>query len=210
MQIEKKEPYHIQAYNLIKSLILDGSYACGEKLNEASLAQELGISRSPIREALRMLECDQLVVTVDNTHFVNPMDDQMIKDVYECRTCLESFAARLAAENFTKEDYDKLVSYIEEAKSASLTNDRASQISLNTYYHDYISSKSGNEFLIYLTSRIRDVVILSRIKELNKVGDIDYASGDHLKIADALLAHDADKAEELMKTHLQNNLKSFQ
>lgn len=209
MQVEKKEPYHIQAYNLIKARILSGEIACGDRINEVTLAQELGISRSPIREAVRMLESDQLVITVGSTHYINPMDEKMIKDVYACRMCLESYAARLAADSFTEEDYAQLMSFIQQTRETADTGDRHAQIYLNTYYHDYIISKCGNAFLIDLLGRIRDVVILSRVKELDSSDGIDYAESDHIKIADALLAHDADETERLMKAHLQNNLESF-
>lgn len=207
-KIEKKTPYHQQAYDLIKSMILSGDLSCGDKVNELTLAQELGISRSPIREAMRMLERDNLIVTNGGTHFVNPMDEETIIDVYECRISLESYATRLATEHFTQADYDKLMDYLQKIKEARIREDKWALIYLNTYYHEHIVTLSCNRYLIELISRIRDIVILSRIKELENT-DISYADSDHLEIAKALNAHDADLAERLMKEHLENNLKSF-
>lgn len=207
-KIEKKEPYHQQAYDLIKNMILSGNLSCGDKVNELALAQELGISRSPVREAVRMLERDNLIITNGGTHYVNPLDNETIIDVYECRISLESYATRLATEHFTQVDCDKLMNYLEQIKDARIQGDKWALIYLNTYYHEHIVTLSHNRYLIELVSRIRDIVILSRIKELENT-DISYADSDHLEIIKALSAHDADLAERLMKEHLENNLRSF-
>lgn len=206
--IIKRTPFHQQAYDLIKGRILSGSLMCGEKINELSLSQELGISRSPIREALRMLERDDLVITSGSTHIVNPMDNDTIENVYSCRICLESYATKIAAKYFTQKDYDKLIGFVNDTKEAHLTGDKKALIYLNTYYHDHIVSLTNNQYLIDMIGRIRDMIILSRIKELEQT-DISYAESDHIKIAQALLKHDSELAETLMKEHLANNLKSF-
>lgn len=208
-QIIKRTPYHQQAYELLKSKILTGELACGEKINEMLLSQEMGISRSPVREAIRMLERDSLIITSGGTHVVNPLDEETLNNVYECRICLESYAARLACRCFTQEDYDTLTGFVLRCQEANPQDDWM-LIDQNTYYHDYIASLTKNDYLIELLGRIRDIVILSRIKELKCYSrDISYAYKDHIQIAQRMLAGDEDGAEQLMREHLSNNRRSL-
>ena len=90
MPLVKSKPYHIQTYELLKDMILSGEIVCGEKVNEMKISQQLQISRSPIREALRILEQDALIVSTPSGLFVNPMSSDTIRNVYECRIGLES------------------------------------------------------------------------------------------------------------------------
>ena len=207
MPIVKSAPYHIQAYELIKGMILSGEIKCGERINEIKLSQEMQISRSPIREAIRILEQDGLIVSTSNSHIVNPLDRNTLQDVYECRIGLESYAARLAVKNFTKEDYDKLVQSVEDCKIADRNDDLIALIDLNTFFHSYIVSLTKNEYIISEMERIRNIVTLSRIKEVQDgERDLSYAYSDHLEIAKKMLEGDEDSVEHFMRKHISNNL----
>ena len=209
-QIQKKEPYHLQAYELIKQQILSGKLVCGDIVNEFTLSQELGISRSPIREAVRMLESDGLIVTRRGTHLVNPLDEQTLNDVYECRIGLESYAARLASRHFTKQDFDTLLGFVEKCRKADPTVDMQLLIDESANFHNYIVSLSQNTYLIELTQRISNLVMLSRIKELRCYSrDLSYAYEDHTHIAEVLLNGTEDEVEQAMREHLRNNRNSL-
>ena len=210
MQIVKRLPLHQQAYELLKSKILSGAFPGGTRVNEIKLSQELGISRSPVREAIRMLEQDGLIVPSNTGHIVNPLDEKTLNDVYECRIGLESYAARLATQHFTKKDYDALVVSVEKCQNTDPHTDPQMLIDLNTYFHDHIVSLTQNAYIIAQVGRIRDIVILSRLKELTHYNrDLAYAYADHLQSAESMLAGDADAVEALMRKHLSNNRQSL-
>ena len=210
MPIVKKTPYHIQAYELIKDMILSGEMVCGEKLNEIKLSQELQISRSPIREALRILEQDGLIIAAPSGRIVNPLDMNTILEVYECRIGIESYAARLACRNFTELDYDKLVKSVKDCRKADEEQDNLAIIDLNNYFHNHIVSLSKNSYIISEVERISNIVNLSRLKELQEVtSSLSYAYDDHLEIANKLLEHEEDAVERLMRKHIANNITSL-
>lgn len=210
MPLVKSKPYHIQTYELLKDMILSGEIVCGEKVNEMKISQQLQISRSPIREALRILEQDALIVSTPSGLFVNPMSSDTIRNVYECRIGLESYAARLAIRNFKKEDYDLLLQSVEKCKEADANNDLLGLIDLNTFFHDHIVSLTKNDFIIVQIERIQNIVKLSRLKEIQQgVRDLSYAYNDHLKIANLLLQGDEDGVEQYMRKHLSNNIQSL-
>ncbi|MCC2253397.1 GntR family transcriptional regulator [Ruminococcus sp. CLA-AA-H200] len=209
-QIIKRVPYHLQAYELLKRQILTGKLSCGDTVNELLLSQELGISRSPVREAIRMLESDRLVVTERGTHIVNPLDEKTLNDVYECRICLESYAARLAVRHCTRKDYETLLGFVEKCRKADPVSDAQLLIDESANFHSYIVSLAQNTYLSELIERISNLVTLSRIKELKYYNrDLSYAYVDHTHIAEILLEGNEDKAEQVMREHLRNNRSSL-
>jgi len=210
MPLVKSKPYHIQTYELLKNMILSGEIACGEEINETKISQQFQISRSPIREALRILEQDSLIVSSPVGLIVNPLTAETIHNVYECRIGLESYAARLAIRNFTKKDYDVLVQSVYKCKEADAKQDLLALVDLNTFFHDTIVSLTKNDFIILQMARIQNIVKLSRLKELQQgARDLSYAYNDHLEIAEHLLARDGDGVEQLMRKHLSNNIQSL-
>lgn len=206
-QIKKSIPYHQQVYELLKEEILTGKLHCGERISEVGLSQMLKISRSPVREAIRMLEQDGLVVSDAGDHLINPMEPQTIHDIYEFRIGVESYAARLATRHFQQKDYDFLMFCIQKCKEANAAHIPLDQVYHSTKYHDYIVSLSGNSFMIEQLGKIRNLVALSRIKELNH--DLSYAELDHVQIANEMLAGHEDEVERLMRNHLTNNIRSI-
>ena len=122
-RIIKREAYHIQVYEIVKNQILSRKLPSGEKINENALAQSLGVSRSPVREALRMLEQDELVVPSSSGLIVNPLNVENMKDVYECRMVLESYAARLSAAALSAEDLQKEARFHMDAEAAESVPD---------------------------------------------------------------------------------------
>ncbi len=210
MPVIKSKPYHLQTYEFLKDMILSGKLTCGEKLNEIKLSQLLQVSRSPIREAFRILEQDALIVPTSSGLIVNPLTPETIHNVYECRIGLESYAARLATRHFTKQDHIILIDSVEQCKKADNDNDMVQLIDLNTFFHDHIAALTQNDFIIMQIERIQNIVKLSRLKELQQgTRDLSYAYKDHIDIADSLLAGDEDAVETLMRKHLSNNMHSL-
>lgn len=209
MNVIKAEPFHIQAYNLIKGEILSNQLACGERVSENTLAQKLNISRSPIREALRMLERDKLVVSTPAGLIVNPMPEGEVREIYECRMMLESFAARLAADRIREEDVAFLHSCIARSEEAHAHNDAAAVVDANTCFHDRIISLCGNAHLIEMNDLNRGLATMSRFREFEDYKrDSDYIL-QHKSVLDALERKDPDDAEGKMRAHIASDLEFY-
>lgn len=107
--IEKRPPYYEQFYHSIKKMIFEGKFKPGERINETQLAREFGVSKSPVREAIRVLEKEGLVL-VDEKSKVVVYEPTMrdVEEIYFCRMALESFAVRLATEVASDEQMEQL------------------------------------------------------------------------------------------------------
>lgn len=206
--IERKIPFHLQVYNLIKNDILNHRLQGGEKINESTLSRDLNISRSPIREALRMLERDRLVVTSERGLIINPLPPDEIKEIYQCRIMLESFAARLTADRITDEHLAYLSTCISLAETAQNAGNMQDVLNHNTNFHELIVSLCANRTLQSFHEINRNLIILSRSNELNYRNDLSYVD-EHLQILDALRKHDGSLAENYMRHHINNDLQFY-
>ena len=205
-RIIKREAYHIQVYEIVKNQILNRKLPSGEKINENALAQSLGISRSPVREALRMLEQDELVVPSSNGLIVNPLNVENMKDVYECRMVLESYAARLSAATLSEEDLSQLESYVNQAMSFHNIRNTKKVVQINTAFHDSIIEGCHNTYLKTMIERNRSLSVLARTQEFSAYKrDASYLT-EHMDIVRALQQRDGDLAEKLMRRHIQGDL----
>ena len=203
--IEKKTPYHIQAYNLIKNDILNHRILGGEKVNETTLSRNFKISRSPVREALRMLECDRLLVSSPSGLIVNPLPSRDIKELYQCRMMIESFAASLTAKKISDEDLTYLSSCIELAETAQKCGEIEDVLKYNTNFHELIVSLCGNNLLQNFHNINRNLIILSRSNEFFQRNNADYLE-EHNSILQALRAHDSSLSEKRVRRHIQSDL----
>lgn len=205
----KSEPFHIQAYNHIKHLLLNNEFVPGEQLTEVSLANKLGISRGPIREAMRMLLQDGLVDQKGAYTYVLDLTVEDAIDLYLCRERLESLAARLAAQNMSQTDQHQLEAILDQSKAALESNHRPELVTLNTQFHDLIVRASGNGQLIQLLNVISAKTVYLRNCILKHFTRSDDFIKEHENIVDAIWKQDADQVEGLMKQHIQNDLQAI-
>ncbi|MCZ8516615.1 GntR family transcriptional regulator [Paenibacillus filicis] len=209
MQIVKSESLHIQAYNIIKQSILEGNFEPGEHVKENKLAEKLGISRGPIREANRMLMQEGLLIQDGNQLRVFKPSFQNVVELYLIREYLESLAARLAARNMSNSEIKELSSILAKTKSAISDNDRKEIIQQNTNFHDKIILASKNEELIKTLATIRSKVFFIR-----NTGHLSYFREnnfikEHEKIFEIIMAKDEAGAEIEMKLHIQKDVEKF-
>lgn len=207
--IVRTEPLHIQAYKSIKSNLLNNKYPPGEKMTELNLASELGISRGPIREAMRMLLQDGLLVQKGSHTFVFEPNLEDALDLYICRESLESLAARLAAENITEKSGYRLLEIVNKTRTALSEKNREEVVKLNTEFHDLILDLSCNSELLKLIKVLKAKIIYMRNSVIhNYTRNIEFVD-EHEEIARFLIKKDADVAEMLMKKHIRNDRDAF-
>jgi DNA-binding GntR family transcriptional regulator len=192
----------------LEESIISGSLAPGERIREQVLAVEMGISRGPLREAIRRLEGRRLLERKANIGVrVVELSPQRLNELLTVREALEGMACRLAAENMTPTDADELDALLQ---SHSKHEDVSSgegyyQQSGDFDFHFRIAKASKNEFLISLiTGDLYDLLRVYRYKSSTMVGRAAQALEEHKAIVDALRAGDPDRAESAMRTHIRN------
>ncbi|MDT3766037.1 GntR family transcriptional regulator [Priestia filamentosa] len=192
---EKKKANH-QSYELIRDKILSGELASGTKITEEKLANDLGFSRTPIRESIRRLEYEGLIV---KKKVLKPTEKNL-RDIFQVRMLLESHAAKSAAIYASQEDLDALLQCVETGKNGSYEE----IMEANERFHQIIVQKSGNEVLIDTIDRMQSIIYLFRRTVVSY--DRPFLIEEHEEIYQAIRNREMDKAAELMRSHLQKDL----
>ncbi|MEH7526048.1 GntR family transcriptional regulator, partial [Bacillus sp. JJ1503] len=198
-EIEKPVRYYDQVYNSIREMIVQGVLKPGDKIFEAKIARELNISRSPVREAVRALEKEGLLV-IDGKSRITVYKPTMkdIEDIYECRMALESLAARLTTRLASGQEIKRIENTVLNAKryldDAAKEQNRLALIGENTQFHDLITKYSQN---VRLKKQLRDLYSLSHYyRVLNFQGENRelVVFNEHLEILNFMKRRDEEKA----------------
>jgi DNA-binding GntR family transcriptional regulator len=211
--ISKIEGYELlskKVYRIIKSGIIDGSLKSGSKLLEVKIAKQMGISRTPIREALRELAAKGFVTMIPNQGIIVSGDSiEDIREVMQIRGALEGLAARLAATMISKEEISRLENLIRQMDKFTKKNDALSFGEVDAKLHNIIINSCGNNRLIQMRKNITEQAHRYRIKSLNVSGRLKYSTDEHQKIVEALRKKDSEKADKFSRKHIENTLKNI-
>lgn len=194
----------VAATELIRAAIVNGRLEPGQRLKEEELARELGISRTPVREALLYLQAEGLVDSAPNRGAtVRAYAPEEIDDLYDLRALLEAHAARRAASRISEEDVERLrESNARFAKLAAGDETLVDLIGENLVFHTTILEAAGSERLAQMVRKVVELPLVYRSfywysPEQKRVSD-HY----HQQLTHALAARDAERAELLMKEHV--------
>jgi len=189
------------AYHRILDAIRTGDLAPGTRLRETDLAAQLGISRTPVREAIRLLEADGLVVHVPRAGAsVRKLDYSEVMELYEMRAVLEGTAARMAARSASELEIAEL-----EAMNADMSvagNDEALR-TLNRQFHDAMFNAAKNRFLVTTMAALSRTLIVLGPTTLAEPERATQAIEEHARLLDAIRRGDADGAEREMRAHIE-------
>ena len=192
---------------IIKSKIINGSLKPGTKLLEAKLAEQMGISRTPVREALRELAAKGFVKMIPNQGIIVSSDSiEDIQEVMQIRGVLEGLAAHLATAKITEEEISKLENFLKQMEKFTKERDGHAFGEVDAKFHNVIVNISGNQRLIQIRKNITEQAHRYRIKLLNFSGILNYSTQEHWKIVEALKKKDSKKAEKLSQKHIENVL----
>jgi DNA-binding GntR family transcriptional regulator len=193
----------VAATELIRSAIIEGRLEPGRRLKEEELARELGISRTPVREALLMLQAEDLVVATPNRGAtVRVHDAQDLQDLYELRALLEGHAARRAAERISADEIEALRDSCDRFDDLRPDVDLRGLVRENLFFHNTILAVAASE---RLTAHVRKVIELPLVYNSYRWYSPDQkriSAHYHRQIVKALADEDADRAELVMKEHL--------
>lgn len=192
----------------LEDAIIAGELAPGERIFEQVLAAEMGISRGPLREAIRRLEGRRLLERRANIGVrVAELSPQRLDELLTVREALEGMACRIAAQNITDAEVDELRELIEaHARNEDVAaGEGYYQQSGDFDFHFRIAKASENEFLIsMITGDLYDLLRVYRYKSSTMGGRASEALAEHRRIVEALASHDPDAAEAAMRVHIRN------
>ena len=201
--VDDKHSLGSRVFHTIRENILSGKYAQGEELKEKTIGEELGVSRTPVREALRQLELEGLVSIIPNKGaYVVGISKKDMQDIYEIRCRLEGLCARWAAEYITKEQLDELEEIVFRAEFHAKKGNAEQLVELDNQFHETLYKAAGSKELQRVLSdfhhylqRVRKITLM----DTNRAAE---SNNEHMMIVDALKEHDADKAEKLASRHI--------
>ena len=194
-----------KVFEVLEQQILNGTYAVGDQLVEQKISQELGVSRTPVREALRQLELDSLVTTIPNKGtFVIGISTDDIKDIYTIRIAIEGISAKWAAERITDEQVKELENVVELQEFYSSKNEILQIVQLDTKFHETIYEISGSRTLKNTLKSFHTHLKRARETSFFSAGRTRRAVEEHREIFEAIASHDGERAKELTEKHITN------
>lgn len=192
-----------KVFKYIKSNIISGTYQPGDTLLESKLAEDLGVSRTPIREAIRLLELEGLVeVTAKKGAVVLGISQKDVEDIYAIRQMVEGLAAKWAAERMTSAELRELQKTFELMEFYAQKQDLEEVADLDNKFHQLIYEASGSRIL-YLTLRnLHQYAQLARMKSLSVRNRLPQTIAEHRAILEAFGAKDPAAAEKALSEHV--------
>lgn len=198
-----------QAYQQVRAAIVENRYPPGSRLVEARIAEDLGLSRTPIREALRRLEAEGLVVSEPNRGaMVRPLSETEVVDLYGLRIQLESYAAELAAQRATEEELADLFDAVEAFSSARKAKgvddiERVRRIhEANRRIHDGILNAARHRRLTTMLNRTVDIPLVFQAFQSFGPAEVERSDTFHRLIVEAMYRRDGARAGALMAEHI--------
>ncbi|MBL8561836.1 MAG: GntR family transcriptional regulator [Gemmobacter sp.] len=189
------------AYTLILEAIEAGVYKPGDRLVESELAERLGVSRTPVREALQRLETQSMLARDGRSLIVATLDHNQLAELYAVRTELEGLAARLAARHATDEEIRVLRLMAEEDRALTGGDPRALSRA-NKRFHKQIHLASHNRFLVQQLDLVHRSMALMANTSFAAEGRDEVALSEHEAIVAAIAARDGDAAYAALKAHI--------
>ena len=190
-------------FEYLKNAIIDQTIEPGSRLVESKIADMLGISRTPLREALHKLEREDWIEKIPSGGFqVVTLTKNDIEQTFGIRSVLEAYAARLAAENHTPKDLIPLEKKMKEFKICLETKDCIKLQKINTQFHDLLYALSKSPKLIKMINQLRAQISIFRQIILKQEAFAHKSNDDHIKMLAAIKKRDGSKVEELVREHI--------
>ncbi len=198
-------PLRDVVFQTLRQAILHGDLEPGERLMEIHLANRLGVSRTPIREAIRKLELEGLVVMIPRRGaIVASITEKDLKDVLEVRQTLEIMAGEMACERITPELLAELKAAGQEFKMLKDSDDFTSLAEADVKFHDIIYAATGNQRLITILNNLREQMYRYRLEYLKDTGSHERLNNEHREIYECICRGDKAAVSEVIGRHIDN------
>ncbi|MEW6726070.1 GntR family transcriptional regulator [Desulforudis sp. 1088] len=205
VKLDSYKPLREVVFESLREAIITGRLRPGERLMELQLAEELGVSRTPVREAIRKLELEGFVVMVPRKGaYVAGITDKDITDVFEVRSALEALAAGLAAERITEEEIEELERLVVRYAETTSSQNIQAIVEEDTKFHDVIYRASRNQRLIQIVTNLQEQIQRFRLTTLSRPGRTKEALVEHRKIVEAISERNIELAQQLAREHIES------
>ena len=202
-------PLRDVVFNTLRQAILTGELKPGERLMEIHLANRLGVSRTPIREAIRKLELEGLVTMIPRRGAeVAQITEKSMKDVLEVRRTLDALSAELACERISPEEEEALKIACQNFEEAVKTKDAKIIAKADVAVHDIIAAATGNQRLIQLINNLAEQMYRYRFEYIKDASQHERIIQEHRVIYESIAKKDKEAASNMAKTHIDNQEKA--
>ena len=202
-------PLRDVVFNTLRQAILRGELKPGERLMEIQLANKLGVSRTPIREAIRKLELEGLVLMIPRRGAeVADITEKSLRDVLEVRGALDELAVELACERITDEGITQLKIAAKEFEEALHGGDVTEFAEADVKFHDVIYQATGNQRLIQLLYNLREQMYRYRVEYLKRKEVHARLLAEHEYIIECIEKRDKEASKQAIATHVDNQVKT--
>lgn len=203
-------PLRDVVFNTLRKAILTGELKPGERLLEIQLANQLGVSRTPIREAIRKLELEGLVIMMPRRGAeVAQITEKDLRDVLEVRRALDALCAELACDRITEEEKQKLKDACDEFEKATATGDATTIAAADVALHDIIVEVTGNRRLIQLINNLSEQMYRYRFEYIKDENQHNNLVEEHRMIYESIVRGDKEGAAKAAKLHIDNQESSI-
>jgi DNA-binding GntR family transcriptional regulator len=210
MKIDEFLPLRDSVFNELRSEILTGELEPGERLMEIHLADRLGVSRTPIREAIRMLELEGLVTMIPRRGaHVAQITEKSMNDVLEVREALDALCVELACERITAEELKKLEEAAQHFEASVRSNDNHAIAQADVDFHNVIIRATRNDRLISVEETLSQAIYRYRYEYIKDTDGHANLVLEHREILESLKNRDGARASEAARTHIENQRKSI-
>lgn len=196
LESNQSRPAYLQSYEIIRDKILNGELPGGTKIVEEKIAAQLGVSRTPIRDSIRKLEYEGLII---DKKVVTPTGKDL-RNIFQVRILLEGYSANCAASYLMDNERENLKECVQIGRTGTVDE----IMEANARFHNIIVEASNNPVMIDIIDRMQSIIYLFRKTVV--LYKRPHLIEEHAKIYEAIESRDGQKAEALMKEHLQADL----
>jgi len=201
------EPLYQQAYRELKKLIITGKLQPGEKVIMSKLAEQYEISRTPLREALRQLQSEGLIIQEHSTMRIIEINKDDFLNLYQTRIVLEKEMIKSIVTLIPEADFPEIETVLTESGTAIQEGDPFKILELNTQFHELLMNYCPNPRMIQLLNYVRSLLLIYRANINKKAKNNMEIYEEHKEILEALKARDIEKSVQMVETHMLNDQK---
>ena len=210
MDVSEYLPLRDVVFNTLRQAILRGEMEPGERLMEIQLAQKLGVSRTPIREAIRKLELEGLVIMIPRKGAeVAHITEKDMRDVLEVRSTLEELAVTLACKSVTPDKIEALKAANKVFESAIISKDVVNIVDADVSFHDIIYAMTDNQRLIQIINNLREQMYRYRLEYVTDARTHSILISEHNDIIQKLQDKNVEDAKTVVRQHINNQEKGI-
>lgn len=206
IKLDSYQPLREVVFETLRDAIRKGILKPGERLMEIHLAEQLGVSRTPVREAIRKLELEGYVIMMPRRGtYVSNLSIKDINEVFEIRTSLDSLASGLAAERITDEELEHLQRLLVVIGEAIKEKNMEKIVEADTKFHDILYQASRNNRLVGIIYNLREQLTSFRAKSMDYPGRLEETLEEHRRIVDTIVQGDAVAAQKASEYHMERS-----